>query len=114
MSNGNNSRIIQPERRRVMPIVPKSFHIGGVETVAPEDPMVISQLEPGILQNAAKFTQFLTALLNQSAALIREVNRLREHAGLPPWTGGVTPPEFADPDEESEAEAEQADADAEE
>ncbi len=95
--------IIPAGAGEIVKITPRKYAIGGIECHVPEDPKVVLQMNPGVLQDQTQMLGFMSALLNQTNCLVREVNRLREAAGLPEWTGDKgLDPDAKEPDDDDQ------------
>ena len=111
--NRSAGGLILPPSAQIVPVAPEPYPTGGVLCQVPADPSVMLQLQPAVLQDPTNLLGFLASLLNQSNALVREVSRLRENAGLPEWTGdlGQYPdgkPEDDDGEDEGEEKTEES------
>ena len=105
MSNNRSpGGIILPPNAKVVAIQAQPYQIGGTPVEAPPDPRLVLQVHPSVLQKPNELLGLLAAVLNVNNALVREVDRLRTHAGLPAWTPelGATPDEPTQPDEAPE------------
>jgi len=95
MNNKSPGGIILPNNAQKLEIVeinPAMYEFGGLQVQIPDDPGVVLQINPAVLQDAQQMLGVLSNLLNHLNALTREVDRLRKDAGLPPWPHGKAAP----------------------
>lgn len=76
----------------VVPVQTRPYVIGGMSIEAPEDPGAQMMLDPSVLADPGKMLGLLTALILQNSALARELERVRDHLGLPTWNEGERMP----------------------